>query len=179
MADKIDINRMIIPSLHQLNWHALQYAIYCAAETEKKMRQGELKIKVQSYPACAACFQSVICSSISYGVSGQYKLIPNSFRSPLRRMLQNLGEIGEMSHVSGSEYPIGRCAEVSAVNAFLYDCEKCRNNPYPYYPYGCGRDYIESCFDSKEFMLSEAFRPRTLEHIDRCENCVNLFGSNY
>ncbi len=94
-------------------------------------------------------------------------------------MLQSLGIIGGTSQLTGSDNLIGRCAEVSAVNAFLYECEKCGNNPVPYYPYGCGREYIEDCSSSKDFMLSEAFRPRTLEHIDRCENCVDLFGENY
>lgn len=170
---------MIIPSLHQLNWHALQYALHCASQTEKHMRRGELKIKLTSYPACVACFQSESCGSLSYGYSGQYKLHPNSFRPPLRRMLQSLGVIGDRSNVTGSDNPIGRCAEINAVNAFLYECEKCQRNPYPYYPYGCGREYIESRINTLDFMISEAFRPRTLEHIERCGNCKKLFGSNY
>lgn len=180
MAKSMDIYRKIIPSLHQLNWHALQYALYCAIQTEKRMRRGEVKVKRTSYPACAACFQSEICSSLCYGYSGQYKLQPNSFRHPLRMMLQNLGEIGEKCNLTGSDNLIGKCAEISAVNTFLYECEKCqRNDTCKYYPYGCGRDYIEAMIIAQDFMISEAFRPRTLEHIGRCENCKKLFGTNY
>ena len=130
MAKSFDIYRMIIPSLHQLNWHALQYALYCAVQTEKRMRRGEVKVIRTSYPACVACFQSEICSSLCYGYSGQYKLQPNSFRPPLRIILQGLGQIGGKSNVTGSDNLIGKCAEVSAVNTFLYECEKCqRTNP--------------------------------------------------
>ena len=180
MSKSLDIYRKIIPSLHQLNWHALQYALYCAVLAEKRMRRGEVKIKHTSYPACVACFQSDICSNIGYGYSGQYKLEPSSFRHPLHIMLKNLGKIGEKSYVSGSTNLIGKCAEVSAVNTFLYECEKChRNNTHMYYPYGCGRDYVESMINTKGFMLSEAFRPRTLEHIERCDNCKKIFGTNY
>lgn len=172
----MNINRNIIPSLHQLNWHALQYALYWAVQTENMMRRGKRNIKVTSYPACAACFQSDICGNIGYGYTGQYKLIPNSFRTPLRRMLQSLGSIGSTGILSKNI--IGKCAEVSAVNSFLYECEKCCRNSMIFYPDECGSNYIESRIASGNFMMSEAFRPRTLEHIDRCANCVQLFGSN-
>ena len=171
MAVNLDIYRKIIPSLTQLNWHALQYALYWAGQTEKKMRRGELKINVKSYPACTACVQADTCGNLSYGYSGQYKLIPNSFRTPLREMLQNLGTIGKRSDITGSENPIGQCAEICAVNTLLYDCEKCgRGTHFP---------YVKSICNFPDFTISEAFRPRTLEHIERCGNCDTLFGSNY
>lgn len=175
MADNnIDIYRKIIPSLAQLNWHSLQFALYWAGLTEKKMRRGELNIKVQSYPACVACVQSEYCGNLSYGYSGQYKLIPNSFRTPLREMLNTLGSVGKKSKLTRSENPIGKCAEVCAVNTLLYDCEKCNR-----FPYRCcwHNPKYRICLD--DLTISEAFRPRTLEHIDRCENCTVLFGSNY
>ncbi|MFC0780867.1 hypothetical protein [Flavobacterium sp. HJSW_4] len=78
---------------------------------------------------------------------------------PLYRMLLKLGEIGKKSSLkekNGRRNTVGRCAEVKASYS-LFNKDKSTN------------------FSQIEF--TNAYRPRTLQIIERCNNCKSVFGN--
>lgn len=165
----------ILP-IHQLNWHALQYAIYIAKVVENKIRAKRLKDKSSSYPPCAACVQSLFCGSIGYGYTGQYKLVRSNFRSPLGSLLTK--KLGPISSQEGrcANY-IGKCAEVSAVNSLFYNCMECKTTTCQHILSAHVSKYIikKHLLMPANYSMSAAYRPRTQEYIERCENCIALF----
>lgn len=159
----------IIPSLHQLNWHTLQYAIFTAALVEKNIRRKKIRRKSNPYPACVACVESELCGNLSYGYTGKYALNPAAFFQPLRGFIEyNLGQIGGIS--GRCKNIIGKCAEACAINSLMYDCIHCKSKL-------CvnqmqrGIDIRIDMLMGHKYILSEAYRPRTLEWIKRCDNC--------
>lgn len=90
-----------------------------------------------------------------YSFGSSYKLL-NKYHPKIKDVLnKKLGSIGETSEKTGSKNVIGKCAEVKAANALLVNDNSC---------------FIEAI----EF--AAAIRPRTMETIDRCNNCVCVFG---
>ena len=159
----------VIPSLHQLNWHALQYAIFTAALVEKNIRRKTIKRKSNPYPACVACVESELCGNLSYGFTGKYALNPASFFQPLRGFIEyNLGKIGGLS--GRCKNIIGKCAEACAMNSLMYDCIHCKSKPCVNQAQR-GIDIRIDMLTGHKYILSEAYRPRTLEWIKRCDNC--------
>lgn len=88
----------------------------------------------------------------SFGTS--YRVV-QSCNPRLKRRLARLGDVGKKSANTNSTNVIGKCAEVKAANQILRKSKK---------------------LDVPEIELTPAIRPRTLERIPRCPNCVVVFG---
>jgi hypothetical protein len=69
--------------------------------------------------------------------------------------LKRLGEVGSRSSISGCKNIIGKCAEIKSANGLLS---------------------VNHRTNEKEIEFTSAIRPRTLERIPRCANCVHVFG---
>lgn len=90
----------------------------------------------------------------SFGTS--YRILPiNKYLKQLRCQLNRLGTIGTISTITGSSNIIGKCAEVKATNNLLKR---------------------ESQLGVNNIVFTKAIRPRTLEKIPRCQNCIEIFG---
>ncbi|WP_421228071.1 hypothetical protein [Aeromonas enteropelogenes] len=78
------------------------------------------------------------------------------YHHEIKNLLESrLGVIGCASKKTGSPNIIGKCAEVKSANYILTMDKSCRLN---------------------ELEFTPAIRPRTLEIISRCPNCVSIFG---
>lgn len=89
----------------------------------------------------------------SFGTS--YRVV-QSCDPRLKIRLTHLGHVGKPSIITNSKNVIGKCAEVKAANQILRKDKK---------------------LDVPAIELTPAIRPRTLEIIPRCPNCVAVFGS--
>lgn len=68
------------------------------------------------------------------------------------------GDVGEISPITGCGYPIGNCAEQHAANRVMKELEANRLNR-----------------DVSQLSFTKAIRPRTMQIIAYCDNCVTLF----
>lgn len=159
-----------INGLVGLNWHALQFAHYLAVRTERHILLGESKDSIKAYPACAACAKIPICAQIGYGYSGQVTK-ETSFVQEVKDALNGLGKIGERT--PDTKNPIGHCAEQGAVNYLLRNCSKCLGHNSKCVEEEGRQPGLQDC------IVSAAYRPRTLEYIARCPNCVKLIGDEH
>lgn len=106
-------------------------------------------------------FELVACSigaqGIKYSSFGtSYQVLTNhKYLKPIRIHLNKLGKIGTTSDTTKSSNIIGKCAEVKAANNLLKR---------------------ESNLEVNKVAFTKAIRPRTLERIPRCKNCINIFG---
>ena len=106
-------------------------------------------------------FELVACSigarGIKYSSFGtSHKILPNyKYLKPIRTHLNKLGKIGSTSNITKSSNIIGKCAEIKATNNLLKR---------------------ESNLEVDNVTFTKARRPRTLEIIPRCKNCITIFG---
>jgi hypothetical protein len=106
-------------------------------------------------------FELVACSIGAKGIKHSsfgtsYQVLPNhKYLKPIRIRLNKLGKIGTISDTTKSSNIIGKCAEVKATNNLLKR---------------------ESNLEVDNVCFTKAIRPRTLEKIPRCKNCINIFG---
>jgi len=106
-------------------------------------------------------FELVVCSigvqGIKYSSSGtSYRILPlHKYVKPIRKRLNKLGKIGSTSDITKTSNIIGKCAEVKAINNLLKR---------------------ESHLEVDNVVFTKAIRPRTLEKIPRCKNCISIFG---
>lgn len=104
-------------------------------------------------------FELVACSIAVKGIKNSsfgtsYRLLPiHKYREKIRICLYKLGKIGEASDKTSNI--IGKCAEVKAINNLLKR---------------------ESNIEIDKVTFTKAIRPRTLEKIPRCNNCITIFG---
>ena len=109
---------------------------------------------VIDYPAmmvscCRSDLESPLEIFTAYSESPQIA----GYTSKLKKDLDKLGNLGTISQLCKN--PIGQCAEQHAAEKLL---QKRKN-------------YIV-----KNILFSTAFRPRTSEIFDYCENCINIFN---
>jgi hypothetical protein len=106
-------------------------------------------------------FELVACSIGAQGIKHSsfgtsYQILPNhKYLKPIRTHLNKLGKIGNTSDITKSSNIIGKCAEVKATNNLLKR---------------------ESNLEVHNVTFTKAIRPRTLEKIPRCKNCITIFG---
>jgi hypothetical protein len=109
-----------------------------------------LRIEDQEYIACAiaAKGRKNACFGTSHKLPAQYNLL-------LQNELKKLGAIGGMAPTNGTRNIIGKCAEVKSANQIMNS---------------------NDCDDLKKIQFTQAIRPRTMQKIPRCPNCVTVFG---
>lgn len=90
----------------------------------------------------------------AYSFGTSYRVV-TSCTSQLQRRLNILGDVGKRSNHTDTKNIIGKCAEVKAANQVLQATKK---------------------LNVTEIEFTPAIRPRTLEKIPRCQNCVIVFG---
>jgi len=102
-----------------------------------------------------ACSIAAKCNK--NGVFGtSYRMLSfSTYNIILRKHLSKIGGIGNKSTTTGCDNVIGKCAEVKAANNILNTDKKAAIN------------LIE---------FTRAIRPRTSENINRCNNCISIFG---
>ena len=128
---------------------------YCRAicnrqvlQLRKDRKTGKL---IWDFPAIAvACCSSdsTIYTDYSRGVREQH------IYEPLKSALKSIGEIGKSSHLSNNK--LGRCAEQHAANQLF-------------------RQFPKKLLTDVYF--SAAYRPKTLQIFNYCENCNRLFSN--
>lgn len=157
----------------ELNWHTLQYAQYKYHEVFHQIFLGLQKDNYKSYPACVNCVQSPYCGLLCYGNSKTSKhgnfIVTNQLNNYVdRKFGHSWRTLNLCSH------SIDNCAEFSAINKFIESCNKCI--------IGCdirkrvNNNHIDTLIDAGEILLSSSYRPRTLEFIERCDYCKQLYG---
>ena len=106
--------------------------------------------EIWDFPAVAVACKSHLQKRIYLDYSKGCRAA--GFRPPLRQLLETLGIIGKTR--KGCKNIIGRCAEQHVCNKLL------------------GNDPL-ACIKNVEF--STAYRPKTLQVMDYCENCKEIF----
>ena len=112
------------------------------------------KGRVNDYPAMvASCCRSEIETPLEIFTAYSESPKVAGYNSKLKKHLTNVGQLGTI--IPSCKNPIGQCAEQHAAEKLL---QKRKN-------------YIV-----KNILFSTAFRPRTSEIFDYCENCIKLFN---
>jgi hypothetical protein len=114
-------------------------------------KNKKVKIDYRELVACSIAAKSKKIGA--FGTSYQ-SLNKQDCHYELLMALSSLGSLGKLSKICDNE--IGRCAEVKAANNILRRDKK-------------------SKISNIEF--TQAIRPRTLEKMSRCPNCVTIFGN--
>lgn len=139
----------------------LKSLLYLSAEYKDQIRQFQkeyshlnqrkIKIKNKELVAC-----SIGAKSKKFGVFGtSHKLLSKSdYHKLILEVLQPLGSLGNLSNIQ-QKNAIGKCAEVKAANSILKLDKKAKIS---------------------DIEFTSAIRPRTLEKMNRCNNCIAVFG---
>ncbi|WP_433811573.1 hypothetical protein [Flavobacterium johnsoniae] len=122
----------------------------------KSKKRKMFHIDYDTFTACA--IGAKYLTTGAYGTSHGYLLNYGKF-IPLLNQLKKIGQIGRRSHkniIKGKRNYVGKCAEVKASYA-INRKERIKN------------------LSNLEF--TNAYRPRTMQTIKRCNNCVYVFGN--
>ncbi|MGC4041894.1 MAG: hypothetical protein QM710_14215 [Flavobacterium sp.] len=118
-------------------------------------RTRKITIDYRAYVACAigATYKGIGTFGSSHGMLNNY----GSFILLLNR-LKHLGNVGHRSskYFKGGKNFIGKCAEIKASYA-LHKKNRITN--------------------LKSIEFTKAYRPRTMQVIERCDNCKYVFGN--
>ncbi|BDD04438.1 hypothetical protein [Aureibacter tunicatorum] len=116
-------------------------------------KKRKIHIKYRELVACsiAAKYEKSGVFGTSFGKLSH----EDSINYKLRKQLNKLGIIGELSSKTSSKNIIGKCAENKAANKVLK---------------------IKSKAELLDIQFTKAIRPRTSEPIPRCENCEVVYG---
>ncbi|MCF5901906.1 MULTISPECIES: hypothetical protein [Aeromonas] len=111
----------------------------------------QYKTNIRDFVACTIASKS----NKFYSFGSSHRTL-NNYHPELQTLLESqLGKIGTQSNKSASKNIIGKCAEVKSANIILTTDKSCSISDLDFTP---------------------AIRPRTLEVINRCPNCVKIFG---
>lgn len=116
-----------------------------------KNNQRKTKIPFDELVAC-----TIAAKCIKNGVFGTSHQILKKYNKKVVIALSKNGKIGEVSNLKGTNNIVGKCAEVKAANSILSKDKTATIN---------------------EIEFTNAIRPRTQEHLKRCNNCVAIFGN--
>lgn len=150
-AHYLEVKSRPIRSLFEiLRFKSVQYKRKInRAQVEIGNKEG-FKIRLEELVACTIAGK--IDKAYSLGTS--YKVL--SKPDPrMAKLVKALGKLGERSSFTGSRNIIGKCAEVKAANRLFL---------------------VDRHATVEHFEFTSAIRPRTMEKIPRCPNCVHMFG---
>lgn len=137
----------------RLTHKCVQYKMRVNAIQESHMGmkiKKRIRIDCRELVACAIAGKNIRNSALG---SSHDKLYV--YNGSLWDKLKMIGVIGGKSIVDGCDNEVGRCAEVKVANTILEKDKK-------------------ATITSIEF--TRAIRPRTLEPLKRCGNCIAVFG---
>lgn len=110
------------------------------------------KISDGDYVACV-----IGAKTKKYHGFGTSHVVLSKYHPKLLSCLQTLGKVGSASKFSGTGNIVGKCAEAKAANGLLS---------------------LDASSDINDIKFTAAIRPRTMEVISPCPNCVQIFGAN-
>lgn len=100
---------------------------------------------------------AVTCSNGSRKVSDYSRGVrAEHVKNPLKSEIEKLGRLGERRNGGGCSNTLGRCAEQHAASTL-------QNRKYSYSP-------------PARLQFSKAMRPRTMEIVEYCKNCKDIFN---
>lgn len=122
-----------------------------AAQKELTLSTG-IRQKYSRYDLVACSIAGKSEKIFAFGTS--LKML-SSYNKKLQEKLIGLGKIGTPSSHPESQNIVGKCAEAKTANYILNANEKIKIT---------------------DITFTAAIRPRTLEKISRCPNCIYVFG---
>lgn len=149
-----EINKNLLKKikLYRRDIKLLQDSLYIQARYQRRK-----KYKINHYSLVACVIGAKYKNWASFGSTNSYIQIYSNFFLIYHKLIK-LGRIGKKSDLinkNGRRNTIGRCAEVKA--AYNINSKIRISN-------------------LKEIEFTSAYRPRTEQIIDRCENCKFTFG---
>lgn len=122
-----------------------------ASSITSERKKGKLQNRILDLPAAA-----VTCSNGSHKASDYSRdMFAAHVEQPLRSEIEKLGRIGERRKDGSCNNTLGRCAEQHAASTL-------QNRKYSTTP-------------PVRLQFSKAMRPRTMEIVEYCKNCKDIF----
>ncbi len=147
-------NSRSIESIYKmLRYKSIKYKETIEAAQKEFSKSIGVWPKYSKYSLVACSIAGKSKKVYSFGTS--HKTL-KSYNEKIFSRLKILGNIGAKSNLTDSSNEIGKCAEIKSANYLLNDNDE---------------------LDVSDIYFTSAIRPRTLEKIPRCSNCIHIFGS--
>ncbi|QXC37228.1 hypothetical protein I6L40_15105 [Aeromonas sp. FDAARGOS 1410] len=145
-------NRSIASLYKMLRYKSIEYKKSIEAAQKELTLSTGVRQRYTKYDLVACSIAGKHGKFFAFGTSLK---VLSSYNKKLHNKLIKLGKIGTPSNHPESDNIIGKCAEVKTANHIINANKK---------------------LEILDITFTAAIRPRTLEKISRCPNCVYVFG---